>query len=59
MKKIIGEFTVKGDGNNSLITVYKGKDMMKGISCNPAQLDDKFKEVCLQVEKHVNNNQSK
>jgi|TARA_B110000495_G_scaffold156369_1_gene139862 hypothetical protein len=59
MKKIIGEFTVKGDGNLSLITVYKGEDMMKGISCNPAQLDDKFKEVCLQVEKHVTNNKSK
>ena len=53
MKKIYGEFTVKADINSSLITVYKGRDMMKGISCNPAQLDDKFKEVCLQVEKHV------
>ncbi len=58
MKKIIGAFTVKADGNSGLITVYQNGEMMKGISCNPAQLDDKFKEVCLQVEKHVANNKS-
>jgi hypothetical protein len=53
MKKIIGAFTVKADVNNSFIAVYQNGEMMKGISCYPAQLDDKFKEVCLQVEKHV------
>ena len=60
MKKIIGEFTVKGDGNLSLITVYQGEELMKGIAVSPAVLDEKFKEVCIQVEKHVeSNNKSK
>jgi len=53
MKKKFGEFTVKAEGNLSLITVYKGDDMMKGIAVAPSLLDEKFKEICLQVEKHV------
>jgi hypothetical protein len=59
MKKVIGDFTVKADGNLSLITVYKGEDMMKGIAVTPSLLDDKFKEICLQVEKHVTNSKQK
>ena len=59
MKKIIGEFTIKGDGNESLITVYKGDELMKGIAVSPAVLDEKFKEICIQVEKHVTNNNLK
>jgi hypothetical protein len=59
MNKQIGDFTVKADGNESLITVYKGHELMKGIAVSPAVLDEKFKEVCAQVEKHVNNQNSK
>ena len=55
MNKQIGAFTVKADINNALITVYKDGEMMKGIAVSPAILDEKFKEICLQVEKHVEN----
>ena len=53
MKKTIGEFTVKVDGNESIVTVYKNGELMKGIGSSPADLDDKFKEVCIQVQNHV------
>jgi hypothetical protein len=59
MNKQIGDFTVKADGNLSLITVYQGEELMKGIAVTPAILDDKFKEICLQVEKHVESLKSK
>jgi len=59
MEKHFGEFTVKLSGNDSLITVYKNNELVKGISVPPATLDNKFKEVCDSVEKHVTNNQSK
>jgi len=53
MQKQYGEFTVKLLGNEALITVYKNNDLVKGISCVPANIDEKFKEVCKAVEKHV------
>jgi hypothetical protein len=53
MKKKIGKFTVNADGNSGLITVYKGNDMMKGVAVAPAQLEEKFKAMCDQVEEHV------
>lgn len=54
MEKKIGAFTVKADINNALITVYKDGEMMKGIAVQSALLNKKFKEICLQVENHVN-----
>jgi len=59
MEKQYGEFKVKMSGNESLITVYKNDELVKGIAVSPATLDDKFKDICSAVEKHVNNNQSK
>ena len=53
MQKKYGEFTVKLLGNESLITVYKNEELVKGISCAPANIDQKFTEVCKSVEKHV------
>jgi hypothetical protein len=53
MKKVIGEFTVKIDGNESIVTVHKNGELMRGIGSTPATLDEKFKEVCIQVQKHV------
>jgi len=53
MKKTFGEFTVQIDGNESIVTVYKNGELMKGIGSTPASLGEKFKEVCEQVEKHV------
>jgi hypothetical protein len=55
MKKTIGQFTVNADGNSGLITVYKGETMMKGVAVAPNQLEEKFKNMCDQVETHVNN----
>lgn len=54
MTQKIANFTVKADGNHSLIMVYKGTDLIKGISCNPANLKEKFKATCQAVENHVN-----
>ena len=59
MQEKYGEFTVKLLGNESLITVYKNNELVKGISCAPANIDQKFKDICKSVEKHVTNNQSK
>jgi len=55
MKKTIGKFTINADGNSGLITVYKEGTMMKGVAVAPAQLEEKFKNMCDQVESHVNN----
>ena len=58
MEKKIGAFTVKADINNALITVYQNGEMMKGIAVQSALIDKKFKEICLQVENHVNENKA-
>lgn len=58
MEKQIGPFKVKADINNSLITVYQNGEMMKGIAVQSATINAKFKEICLQVEKHVNENKA-
>ena len=53
MQQQYGEYTVKLSGNDSLITVYKNDELVKGISCVPSSVDEKFKEICKAVEKHV------
>jgi hypothetical protein len=55
MKKQISNFTIKADTNLSLITVHKDGELVKGISCNPSELEDKFDKITKSVIKHVEN----
>jgi hypothetical protein len=56
LKKTIGEFEVKGHGNEGLITVYKNGEIQKAMAVPPGQLDDKFKAVCTSVENYITKN---
>ena len=55
MQKQILNFTIKSDANQSLITVYKDGELIKGISCSPSELDDKFDSMVKSIVKHVEN----
>jgi|ETNvirome_6_1000_1030641.scaffolds.fasta_scaffold106469_2 hypothetical protein len=55
MKKTIANFTIKADVNSSLIVVYKDGELVKGITCNSNELEDKFEEIIKSVVKHVEN----
>ena len=55
MKKKIVEFEVKAT-NSGLISVYKNGEIQKAISCQPGQLEEKFKAVCISVENYITKN---
>lgn len=53
MKQTIANYTVRASGNHSLITIHRNDELIKGVHVNPANLEEKFKEICKSVEKHV------
>ena len=53
MKQVIADYTVRANGNHSLITIHHNEELIKGMHVNPSNLEEKFKEVCKSVEKHV------
>lgn len=53
LKKTIGIFEIKAV-NTGLISVYRNGELQKAVSCQPGQLEEKFKTVCEMVENYIN-----
>ena len=49
MKKTIGNYTIKLDGNSNLITVTKNNEMIYGKAVEAAESGSHFNSVCESV----------
>ena len=53
MKKTIGSYTIKLNGNTCMITIEKDNMTIKGIQCKPDETTSKFHQVCEMVAKSI------
>mgnify|MGYP003652243328 CR=1 FL=1 len=58
MKKVIGNFIVELSGESLMIKNLKG-DLLKADSVKPFESDDKFKELCTNLEAKIADRKAK
>ena len=50
MKKTIGNYTIKLNGNNCMITIEKDNMTIKGIQCKPEETKSRFNAICEAIQ---------
>lgn len=50
MKKTIGNYTIKLNGNNCMITIEKDNMTIKGIHCKPEETTSRFNAICEAIQ---------